>query len=329
MFKSLYKLSFLVSLCALVWSAASSNAVAEDKFITIGTGSVTGVYYPAGGAICRLVNRGRRDHGIRCSVESTGGSEYNINSLRSGELDIGVAQSDVQYHAVHGTGPESFKNAGPYEELRALFSLHSEPFTVIARADAGVKVFNDLKGKRVNIGNPGSGTRNNMDMIMSAKGWEKRDFKLAAELKASEQAQALCDDKIDVMIFSAGHPNGATQEVTTSCDAIIVPVDDEDIQKMVDQYPFYAFTTIPGGMYRGNDDNVRTFGVKATFVSSSKVEEEVIYRVVKSVFDNFDNFKTLHPVFATLQKDRLVKEGNSAPLHDGAARYFKEVGLLK
>jgi len=313
--------------CAMSGTLAPSEVnAASGKFITIGTGGVTGVYYPAGGAICRLVNRGRKNHGIKCSVESTGGSVYNLNSLRTGELDVAVAQSDWQYHAMKGTGP--FKKKGHDKNLRSLFSLHSEPFTVIARADSGVAKFDDLKGKRVNIGNPGSGMRATMDLLMEKKGWKRGDFKLASELKASEQAQALCDNKIDVMIYAAGHPNGAVQEVTTTCDTKLVPVDGPVVQKMVDEAPYYAFVSIPGGMYKGSPEDTKTFGVKATFVASAQAEENMVYQVVKAVFDNFENFKTLHPVFSTLEKEKLVKEGNSAPLHDGASKYFKEKGLL-
>lgn len=299
---------------------------AADQYITIGTGGVTGVYYPAGGAICRLVNRGRREHGIRCSVESTGGSVYNLNALRGGELDVAVAQSDWQYHSYMGTGP--FADLGPDENLRAVFSLHSEPFTVIARTDAGIDSFDDIVGKRVNIGNPGSGMRATMDVVMERKGWTKESFKLASELKASEQAQALCDNKIDVMIYTAGHPNGAVQEVTTTCDTKILDVDSPEIKALVDEFPFYAYTTIPGGMYSGNPNDIKTFGVKATFVSSKRVDEDVVYQVVKSVFNNFDNFKTLHPVFSTLIPEKLIREGNTAPLHKGAEKYFVEKGLL-
>lgn len=303
------------------------SAQASNKFITIGTGGVTGVYYPAGGAICRLVNRGRREHGIRCSVESTGGSVYNLNSLRVNELDVAVAQSDWQYHSYNGTGP--FKKKGADKNLRSLFSLHSEPFTVIARADAGIATFDDLAGKRVNIGNPGSGMRATMEVIMDQKGWTKKDFKVAAELKASEQAQALCDNKIDVMIYAAGHPNGAVQEVTTTCDTKLISVGGSEIETMINETPYYASAVIPGGMYNGNPDDTKTFGVKATFVASALADEETVYQVVKAVFDNFDNFKTLHPVFSTLEKEKLLSDGNTAPLHDGAVRYFKEAGLLK
>jgi TRAP transporter TAXI family solute receptor len=304
----------------------SSPSSASDKFVTIGTGGVTGVYYPTGGAICRLVNRGRKDHGIRCSVESTGGSVYNLNALRQGGMDLAVAQSDWQYHAHKGTG--LFEPQGAFKDLRSVFSLHTEAFTVVVRKDSGIKNLDGLKGKRVNIGNPGSGNRATMEVVMAAKGWTENTFKVASELKGSEQPQALCDNKIDAMVYNAGHPNGAVQEVATSCEVKIIPVSGKEIDKLVDSNSYYAYTTIPGGMYAGNPTDVKTFGVKATFVSTERVGADVIYQVVKAVFDNFDNFKTLHPVFVNLVPKNLVGEGNSAPLHKGAERYFKERGLL-
>jgi TRAP transporter TAXI family solute receptor len=307
-------------------SALVVPAVAGD-FVTIGTGGVTGVYYPTGGAICRLVNKGKKEHGVRCSVESTGGSVYNINTIRAGELEMGVAQSDWQFHAYNGTS--KFKKAGPFKDLRAVFSIHGEPFTLIARADAGIKSFDDLKGKRVNIGNPGSGQRGTMDLVMAAKGMKKSDLKLASELKGSEQSKALCDNKIDAMIYVVGHPAGAIKEATTTCDSVLVDVTGPVIDKLVADNPYYKYTTIPAGMYRGTDKEITTFGVAATFVTSAKVPENVVYTVVKSVFENFEAFKKLHPAFAALKKEEMVKEGLSAPLHRGALKYYKEVGLIK
>lgn len=305
---------------------AGQASAQENRFITIGTGGATGVYYPTGGAICRLVNKDRKEHGIRCSVESTGGSSYNINTIRSGELDLGVAQSDIQYYALHGE--KAFSEVGPFEDLRAVFSVHPEPFTVVARADAGIKTFDDLKGKRVNIGNPGSGQRDTMDIVMAAKGWTLDDFALASELKPAEQSQALCDNKIDAMIYTVGHPSGSIQEATTACDSVLVEVAGDAIDKLVAENPYYRVATIPGGMYRGNPDDVKTFGVGATFVSSTATDADVVYHVVKAVFDNFDDFKKLHPAFANLVKEEMVKDGLSAPLHDGAVKYYKEAGLM-
>ena len=311
---------------AVVASLSAPAAMAEE-FITIGTGGVTGVYYPTGGAICRLVNKGRRDHGVRCSVESTGGSVYNINTIREGELEFGVAQSDWQYHAYNGTS--RFEEAGAFEGLRAVFSVHPEPFTVVARADSGIATFADLKGKRVNIGNPGSGQRGTMEVLMDALGWSTDDFALATELKASEQSAALCDNQIDAMVYTVGHPSGSISEATTACDSVLVEVSGDVVAKLIEDNSFYRSATIPGGMYRGNDEDVTTFGVGATFVSSADVSEEVVYTLVKSVFDNIDDFRGLHPAFANLQPADMASAGLSAPLHDGAAKYYKEAGLIE
>ncbi|MEL7177221.1 MAG: TAXI family TRAP transporter solute-binding subunit [Pseudomonadota bacterium] len=302
-------------------------AAYAEEFITIGTGGVTGVYYPTGGAICRLVNQGRRDHGIRCSVESTGGSVYNINTIREGELEFGVAQSDWQYHAFNGSS--RFEEAGAFEDLRAVFSVHPEPFTVVARADAGITSIEDLAGKRVNIGNPGSGQRGTMEVLMEALGWTTDDFALATELKAAEQSAALCDNQIDAMVYTVGHPSGSISEATTACDSVLVEVSGEAVDQLIADNSFYRSATIPGGMYRGNDNDVTTFGVGATFVSSASVSEDVVYTLVKSVFDNIDDFKGLHPAFANLDPADMASAGLSAPLHDGAAKYYKEAGLIE
>ncbi|KLV03807.1 C4-dicarboxylate ABC transporter substrate-binding protein [Photobacterium aquae] len=298
----------------------------SQSFMTIGTGGVTGVYYPTGGAICRLVNNGRKAHGIRCSVESTGGSIYNINNIRANELDMGIAQSDWQYHAYNGTS--LFADKGPFKSLRAVFSLHPEPFTVVARADSGIKTFSDLKGKRVNIGNPGSGQRGTMEVLMKTMGWTEKDFSQVSELKASEQSRALCDNKIDAIVYTVGHPSGAIKEATSACNSVIVDVSGPEVDKLIAENSFYRKATIPGGMYRGNDKPVNTFGVGATFVSSTAVDKALIYQVVKAVFDNFDTFKKLHPAFNHLKKEQMVTDGLTAPLHDGAKQYFIEANLL-
>ncbi|MCU7796261.1 MAG: TAXI family TRAP transporter solute-binding subunit [Candidatus Thiodiazotropha sp. (ex Semelilucina semeliformis)] len=298
---------------------------AEQRFMSIGTGGLTGVYYPAGGAICRLLNKGRKSHGLRCSVESTGGSTFNLNTIANGELDFGMAQSDMQFHAYHGSS--KFSEQGSNKDLRAVFSIHSEPFTVMARDDSGIKTFKDLQGKRVNIGNPGSGQRGTMEVLMQKLGWTKASFKLAAELKATEQARALCDNKIDAMIYTVGHPNASIKEAATACDAHLVPVDGPVVEALIDANPYYATATVPGGMYRGSDGDTQTFGVKATLVTSSKVDENVVYELVKVVFENLDNFRELHPAFKHLQAADMLK-GNSAPFHPGALKYYKEAGLL-
>ena len=318
-------LAGVVAAAAVLGGGAAS---AQDQtFIAIGTGGVTGVYYPTGGAICRLVNRDRAEHGIRCGVESTGGSVFNINAIRGGELEFGVAQSDWQYHAYNGTS--RFEEQGAFEDLRAVFSVHPEPFTVVARADAGIESFEDLQGKRVNVGNPGSGQRGTMEVLMEAMGWTMDDFAVASELQAAEQSQALCDNNIDAMVYTVGHPSGSIQEATTACDSVLVTVTNDAVDMLVAENPFYRTATIPGGMYRGNDEDVETFGVGATFVTSADVPEDVVYTVVSAVFENIDQFRSLHPAFANLDPAQMANDGLSAPLHPGAERYFREAGLIE
>jgi len=307
--------------------AAAGASAQDSQFITIGTGGVTGVYYPAGGAICRLVNAGRQEHGIRCSVESTGGSVYNVNTMRQGELDFGVVQSDVQYNALEGLG-EEFEGQGPFEGLRAVFALHPEPFTVLARADSGIETFDDLKGERVNVSNPGAGSRATFEVLMEAKGWTMDDFALASELKSAEQSQALSDNNVDAIAFVVGHPNGSIQEATTTTDANLIPVSGPEVDALVEENPYFSKAVIPGGMYAGNPDDTETFGVRATFVTTADVSDEAVYQLVKAVFENFEEFKKLHPAFAILEKEEIVTGGMSAPLHPGAEKYFKEAGLM-
>jgi TRAP transporter TAXI family solute receptor len=305
----------------------AGSAMAQQKFVTIGTGGVTGVYYAAGGAICRLLNKDRKTHGIRCSVESTGGSAFNVNTIKEGELDFGMAQSDVQYNAFKGE--ESFKEGGAHGDLRAVFSIHPEPFTVLAHPNAGVTKFEDFKGKRFNVGNPGSGTRASMERLLTAMGWTLADFSLASELKADEHGPALCDGKIDGFFYGVGHPSANIQDPTTTCAAKLVPLTGEAVDKLVAENPYYAKATIPGGLYNNNPDDTQTFGVLATLVTSANVPEESVYQLTKAVFENFDEFKSLHPAFAKLDPAKMISEGLSAPLHPGAEKYYKEKGWLK
>ena len=299
-------MKFLTGLGAalLTGAALAGSAQAQQKFITVGTGGVTGVYYAVGGAICRLMNKDRAKTGMRCSVESTGGSVFNVNAIKSGDLDFGMSQSDVEYNAVKGTG--QFKDK-PDADLRAVFSVHAEPFTVLSRKEAGVTKFDDFKGKRFNIGNPGSGTRSSMEELLNQMGWKTSDFSLAAELKADEQGPALCDNKIDGFFYGVGHPSAAIQDPTTSCGAKLVPLNGAAVDTLVKKYPYYSVATIPGGMYAGNPNPTSTYGVRALLVTSAKVPDATVYALVKGVFENFDEFKKLHP---------------------GAAKYYKERGWM-
>ncbi len=315
----------LMAAALLALTSLGTPTVAQQKFITIGTGGVTGVYYAVGGAVCRLMNKDRAKTGIRCSVESTGGSVFNVNAIKSGELDFALAQSDIQFNAVKGTG--QFKDAA-ISDLRAVFSVHPEPFTVLARKEAGVTKFEDFKGKRFNVGNPGSGTRASMEELLKQMGWTFNDFSLAAELKADEQGTALCDNKIDGFFYGVGHPSAAIQDPTTACGAKLIPLTGPVVDALVKNNPYYAKATIPGGMYANNPNPTETYGVLATVVTAAKTPDDTVYALVKAVFDNFDEFKKLHPAFAHLDPKKMIKNGLSAELHPGAIKYYKEKGWM-
>ncbi|MBV7396402.1 TAXI family TRAP transporter solute-binding subunit [Mameliella sediminis] len=317
---------FTKAVIAATLAVSATVATAQERFITIGTGGQTGVYFVVGQSICRLVNRGTADHNLKCTAPSTGGSIANINAIKAGDMDMGVAQSDWQFHAYNGS---SQFEGEKFDKLRAVFSVHGEPFTVVARADSGISNFEDLFGKRVNVGNPGSGQRATMDVVLAAMGKSADDFALASELKPAEQSAALGDNKVDAIIYTVGHPNGSIQEATSTIDAKLVNVTGEAIDKLIADNPYYAKATIPGGLYKGNDDPTTTFGVKATFVTSADVPDDVVYTVVKAVFDNFDRFKGLHPAFASLTEEEMISGGLSAPLHPGAEKYYRERGWIE
>ena len=300
------------------------SAFAEN--ITIGTGGRAGVYFQVGRSLCRLLDQQAQNHDITCESLPTAGSISNLNDVREGKLQIGVAQSDWQYHAVNGSS--KFADSGKNNDLRALFSVHGEPFTLVVRQDSGISSITDLEGKRVNIGNPGSGQRATMEVVMDAMGWTKEIFALANELPSSQQSLSLCHDDVQAMVYTVGHPNDSVAQAVELCEAKIAQVNGEQIDTLVNDNPFYAYTQVPGGLYPGNADSVTTFGVKATVVTSANVDEETVYTVVSTVFDNLDEFKKMHPAFAHLQASEMVKDGLSAPLHAGAERYFKEKGLL-
>ena len=298
----------------------------QAEEIAIGTASRAGVYFQVGQAICRLLNAETVQHGVVCKALPTDGSIDNLRQIRAAKRQLGIVQSDWQYHAVNGTG--TFEAVGPDTDLRALFSVHGESFTVVARRDAGIESLDDLKGKRVNIGNPGSGQRATLEVLMAAKGWDKNVFSLANELSASEQSLALCHDRVQAMVYVVGHPNASVAQAVNLCDALIVPVTGPVVDRLLADNPYYARTQVPGGIYKGNPEPVSTFGVKATVVASTRLSPDTAYLLVKTVFENLDDFKKQHPAFANLEAADMIKDGLSAPLHDGALRYYREKGWL-
>lgn len=310
-------------LCLAV--AAPANAQ-DQKFVTVGTAGVTGMYYVVGNSICKFMNRQSASHGYRCTAQATGGSISNLNAIAKGEMDFGTVQSDWQFHALHGSS--AFSDAGPNKNLRAVFSAHADIVTVLARADADINALADLNGKKVNIGNPGSGSRATAEVLLGAIGISTADLAFAAELKSAEQSAALCDDKVDAIMFSAGHPVGNIKEATVSCDTVFLQVDGEAVDKLVAETPYYSKATIPAGLYKGQPETVNSYGPLATLVTSTNTDEEAVYQLVKAVFDNFKRFKALRPTFADLTEKDMITNGMIAPLHEGAIRYYKERGWM-
>jgi TRAP transporter TAXI family solute receptor len=309
-----------------------AEAQSKKTFISIGTGGPTGVYFVVGQSVCRMVHKaaaeGRktgRKHGIRCSAPSTGGSNYNIGQIREGELDFGVAQSDWQYHAYNGSSKYKGK---AYKKLRAVFSVHAEPYHIIVGKNSGIKSWADLKGKRFNIGNPGSGQRGTTEVLMKKYGTMKGDFKIATELTSTEQSKALCDGKIDAYGYTVGVPNAGVAVATDGCGARIINLDGDAENMLVNDNPYYAFATIPAGTYSTTDSDVTTFGVMATFVTSADTDDDLVYEIVRAVFENIDDFRKLHPAFGNLDPAKMITDGLSAPLHPGAVRYYTEKGLM-
>jgi TRAP transporter TAXI family solute receptor len=306
--------------------AQAPEAAPKATFVTIGTGGITGVYYPTGGAIARIVNKKKDEYGIRCTVESTGGSVFNVNAIMAGDLEFGVVQSDRQYQAINGLA--EWADKGKQEDLRAVFSIHPESITLVATVDSGVKDIKDLRGKRVNIGNPGSGQRQNSIDALEAVGIDIDKDIVAEGVKAAEAPGLLQDGRIDAFFYTVGHPSGAIKEATAGATKVRF-VTISGIDKLLAEYPYYAKSFIPVELYPGavNKQDVETFGVKATFVTSAKVPDNVVYAITKEVFENFESFKKLHPAYAVLTKEGML-EGLSAPIHPGAMKYYKEAGLM-
>lgn len=305
----------------------SGLVYAEQAHLIMATGGVTGVYYPAGGAICQMMNQGVKQHGVRCFVESSRGSLENIKRLRAQEIDLAIVQSDWFMHARRGSA--QFKDYGAFDGLRKVVNLYSEPFTIVARKDSNVEKLEDLKGKRINIGNPGSGQRATMEWLMGVMGWWKSDFSEVYELDSDDQAQALCDDRFDAMVFVAGSPNRSVKLATTDCESVIVPAASAKLEELISRSEVYVKTVIPGGMYRGNPKDIETFGVYANLVSSEDVDEGMIYALTQSIFEDFNVFRDLHPALKLLSREEMLRSDKVSAWHAGAQSYFETAGMPK
>lgn len=313
--KNLLKISLITILSTQAFSS---------EFITIGTGSVTGTYYPTGGAICRLVNQYKKDSKIRCSVESTDGSLYNLNSINNKDIDFGIVQSDILYQ----TQKEEKNTKDDYSKLKSVMAIYPELLTLVTRKDANINSLIDLKDKRINLGNSGSGNESTALTLFNEINIEKSDLKLAGTFSASEMPDALKENKIDGYFYMVGHPTTNIKDAANSISVKIVSIENTILDSLIKKYPYYAKGTIQADTYKGQKEEIITFGVKAVLVTNENVSEKVVYSLVKAILENFDEFKKLHPAYSNITKESLL-EGLSAPLHDGAKRYYKEIGLIK
>lgn len=312
----------------LIFVFIISPTASGRTFVTIGTGGVTGIYYPTGGAISRMINKKFEQYKIKATVESTGGSVYNINSVISGDLEFGIAQSDRQYQAYHGLAEWSEK--GAQKDLRAVFSIHPESITLIASVKSGINSVSDLKGKRVNIGNPGSGQLQNSRDVLDAFGIGDKAVS-AERVKAIEAPALLQDEKIDAFFYTVGHPAANIKEATSGRIKVkIISIKGDAVGSLLKKFPYYAKSVIPIRFYPNaiNEGDVESIGVKATLITSKNTDEKIVYAITKEVFENFEKFKKLHPAYSALKKKDMLK-GLSAPIHIGALKYYKEAGLVK
>lgn len=297
-----------------------TSPLLSSEFITIGTGGVTGTYYPTGGAICKFVNQYKKDSKIRCSVESTDGSLYNINGIKNGELDFGIVQSDIVYQAVEKDKKSS--------KLRSVMAIYPELLTLVTKNDSNINNLLDIKGKRINLGNSGSGNETTALTLLKEAGIKKEDLKLAATFNSSEMPDALKNNQIDGYFYMVGHPTANIKDAASSVNIRIIPIEDIFSDSLVKKYPYFSKSIIEAGTYKGQSNDIQTFGVKAVLVTSEDIDENIVYFLVKAILENFDEFKKLHPAYANLTKESLL-EGIAAPLHDGAKRYYEKNGLLK
>ncbi|MBO6783328.1 MAG: TAXI family TRAP transporter solute-binding subunit [Alphaproteobacteria bacterium] len=302
-------------------STQATDASAQQRDILIGGGSVTGVYYQVALQTCQLMNK-HSGGKYNCVGRPALGSVFNINAVNRGLLDFGVAQSDRNWQATTGAADWEGK---PVENLRSVFSAHPEAVLLVTRADTGIKSLADLKGKTVNIGNPGSGQRGNAEDVLSLHNISMDDIK-AEGLQQGEASRALVDKKIDAFFYTVGMPSAAIEEPANSTEIDILDINSDEIKKFISDKPYYVLAQYPDGIIKGVGP-FETYAVKATVVSSSEVPDDLVYDFTKTVFENLDELKETHAAFRILKPEDMLK-GLSAPLHPGAAKYYKERGWM-
>jgi TRAP transporter TAXI family solute receptor len=303
---------------------ASAAEAAPERDIVIGSGAVAGVYFPAAGAICRVVSI--REPGRRCLVESNVNSSANLERLAGGLLDFAVVQSDWLMHASKGTS--LFRPNGPDETLRAVLSLHAEALTLVARAGAGISKPKDLEDKRVNLGENYTYQRVLTETMLRSVGLDEDDFAQVMEVSAAEQFTALCTGELDAATFVAAHPSPILADAMQRCDLRLVPIAGTRIDKLLESRKELAPAIVPGGIYAGAPDNVPTFGLRAVLATTTQVEDEIVHAVVEAVLSGLPTLTEQHPALARLDRTMMARAGIALPLHPGAKRALESLGVL-
>ena len=319
-------------------TAGESSAPAEPTLIYIGAGNLWGQYLRVANAACGIVNEQTATNGLECYSIDNNGTADTLRDLRTGknsdgQLNFGMVQSRSLAQA--SAAKDADENASAIEDLRALFTLHEEPLTVVARADAGIKSIRDLEGKRVNLGLPGTAPREAFEELTAALGWDASTFTVS-ETPGHDQPGQLCDNAFDVAIYLDGTPIKAVTNTAYACDVVLVTIEGPEVDKLVEEMVYLEKMTIPAETYVNVSASAETIGVIATMISSTAVNEETVYEFVKAVFGNFDSFKEQLDVgggrsdeaWGRLKKEIMIKEGLVIPLHAGAEKYFKEQGLM-
>lgn len=314
---------WFVSLVIALGLAFSAPQAMAKQDILFGGASITGVYYQVALQISNIMNKHMGDK-YNYIGRPTGGSVFNVNALDRGAFDFAVAQSDRNFQGFNGTADWEGK---PVAGLRSVFSMHPETVMLVTRKGTGIKTMDDLKGKRVNIGNPGSGQRGNAEDVLRLYGLDyNKDFNAEA-LQQAEASRALVDQKIDAFFYTVGNPNSAIEEPAQSVDIDMVPVNSEAIKAFVAEHPYYIMTKIPAGTYKGLDKDIETYAVTATVVTNDGVSDEAVYDMVKTVFENLEELRASHAAFRNLNPEEML-QGLSAPFHPGALKYYQEKGWM-
>jgi hypothetical protein len=321
-----------LALTIIMFSMVSRPAFALE--ILIGSSRTTTFNYHFGRALCRLISRGPGDLDCDVSAADVGlhSADYvhTLTNVRNGALDLGIIDSSVQYDAINKTGRFEYYD-GDFKNIRGLFSVNGVPFTIVLRGNENLASFNDLEGKKVNVGNPGSPQRAIMDSLLEAQGWSKKSFQLAEELPATnnQDTMSLCFGAVDAVVRFNVQPDAATRHMVDLCDARLLPITGDMVDKLISKYPYYSTQSIAAGTYASNAESVATFGLLETVVTSEEVDADTVYALVKSVFDQIDRLRNTHPVFSSLNPVDMISKGMTAPLHEGALKYYREQGWMQ